>query len=152
MRRAPAGLWMQGQGLFVGIATVGLVIHLLGPYDAYPIYGSRARWTQQSAMSLMFVLSAAGCWGLLRGAPGDTTAPIPDGSWLVRAGGWLRRLAGIGLACWGGWLLVLGIRHWGQSADGFDRLLNLVFVGGGPLCLLIGSALALRRGRSLPPG
>lgn len=128
--------------MFVGIATVGLVIHVLGPYE------TSKKWSQNSAMSLMLVLCAAGCWGLLRGAPGDTTAPIPDGSRLVRAGVWLRRLGGIGLSCWGAWLLVIGIRHWGQSAHGLDRLLNLMFVVGGPLFLLIGLAIALRRGRS----
>lgn len=139
---------MEGLGLFVGIAAVGLVIHLFGPYEApdgRP--NSRSDWTQYSALSLMFILSAGGCWGLLRGAPGDTTAPIPDGSTVVRALGWLRRLAGIAIACWGAWLLVLGIQNWGQSADGFDRLLNLMFVVGGPLWLIIGIALALRRGR-----
>jgi hypothetical protein len=137
---------MEGLGLFVGIATVGLVIHLLGPYRTSG-YG-KSVWTQAGAMSFMLVLCAAGCWGLLRGEPGDTAAPIPDGSTLVRAGGWLRRLAGVGLSCWGAWLFVLGIRNWGQSADGFDRLLNLLFVVGGPLWFLIGLALALRRGRS----
>ncbi|MCO4093941.1 MAG: hypothetical protein HEQ37_07605 [Acidovorax sp.] len=98
-------------------------------------------------MGLMFALSAAGCWALLRGAPGDTTAPIPDGSRVVRAGGWVRRLAGILLAGWGAWLLVLGIRAWGASA-GIDRMMNLMFVVGGPLVILVGLALALRRGRS----
>lgn len=148
MRPASSGLWMEGLGLFVGIATVGLVIHIFGPFEPYRPSRGAARWTQYSAMSLIFILSAGGCWGLLRGAPGDTTAPIPDGSRLVHAGGWLRRLAGIGISCWGAWLLVLGIRDWGQSADGFDRLLNLMFVVGGPLWLLIGLKLALRRGRS----
>jgi hypothetical protein len=148
MSPTSSGLWMEGLGLFVGIATVGLVIHLFGPFDRYRSPHGAARWTQYSAMSLMFVLSAGGCWGLLRGTPRDTTAPIPDGSRLVRAGGLLRRLAGIGLSCWGAWLLVLGVRHWGQSADGFDRLLNLAFLVGGPLWLLIGLVLALRRGRS----
>ena len=148
MRQASSsGLWMRGLGLFVGIATMGLVIHLFGPYP-YSSSSNRSAWTQGSAMSLMFFLCAAGCWGLLRGAPGDMSAPIPDGSRLVRAGGRLRRLAGVGLICWGAWLFVLGIRNWGQSADGFDRLLNLMFVVGGPLWLLIGLALALRRGRS----
>lgn len=142
VRLSSSGLWMEGLGLFVGIATVGLVIHVLGPYE------TSKKWSQNSAMSLMLVLCAAGCWGLLRGAPGDTTAPIPDGSRLVRAGVWLRRLGGIGLSCWGAWLLVIGIRHWGQSAHGLDRLLNLMFVVGGPLFLLIGLAIALRRGRS----
>jgi hypothetical protein len=137
---------MEGLGLFVGIATVGLVIHLFGPYKLSRPSNSSG-WTQYSAMSLMFVLCAAGCWGLLRGAPGDTTAPIPDGSRLVRAGGWLRRLAGIAIACCGAWLTVLGIRHWGQSADGLDRLLTLMFVVAGPFWLLIGMALVLRRGR-----
>lgn len=146
-RPASSGLWMEGLGLFVGIAAVGLVIHLLGPYKA--VYRpSKSVWSQSTALSLMFILSAAGCWGLLRGAPGDSTAPIPDGSRLVRAGGWLRRMAGVGIACWGAWLLVLGIREWGQSADGIDRMLNLAFVVGGPMFLLIGLALALRRGRS----
>ena len=153
MRRDTPELWMEGLGLFVGIAVVGLVIHLFGPYKgsyAWPHSGpyGKSEWTQFRAMSLMLVLCAAGCWGLLRGEPGDTAAPIPDGSRLVRAGGWLRRLAGVGLSCWGAWLFVLGIRHWGQSADGFDRLLNLMFVVGGPLWLLIGLALALRRGRN----
>ena len=99
-------------------------------------------------MRLMLVLCAAGCWGLLRGAPGDKTAPLPDGSGLVRAGGWLRRLAGIALSGWGAWLFVLGVRHWGQSAEGVDRLLTLAFVIGGPLWFLFGLALALRRDRS----
>ncbi|MEC5397396.1 hypothetical protein [Uliginosibacterium sp. H1] len=137
---------MEGLGLFVGIAAVGLVIHLFGPYPELG-YG-KSVWTQSGAMRLMLALCAAGCWGLLRGAPGDKTAPIPDGSRLVRAGGWLRRVAGIGIGCWGAWLFILGVRHWGQSADGFDRLLNLMFVVGGPLFLLMGLALALRRGRS----
>ena len=138
---------MQGLGVFVCIATVGLVIHIFGPYEITRPSRSAARWTQQSAMFLMFALSAGGCWGLLRGAPGDTDAPIPDGSRVVRAGGWLRRLAGVGLGCWGAWLLVIGIRQWGQST-GVDRMLNLVFVVGGLLWLVIGLALALRRGRS----
>lgn len=145
MRRFSSGLWMEGLGVFVGIATMGLVIHLFGPYRTT---GYKSTWTQGSAVSLMFYLSAAGCWALLRGAPGDTTAPIPDGSRLVRAGGWLRRLGGIGLGCWGAWLFVLGIRHWREAADGIDRLMNLMFVVSGPLFLLIGLAIALRRGRS----
>jgi hypothetical protein len=153
-RRTPSsGLWMDGLGLLVGIATVGLVIHLLGPYKAAYQWNpdieppNSSQWTQGSAMSLMFALCSAGCWGLLRGARGDTSAPIPDGSKMVRALAWLRRLAGIAIGCWGAWLLVLGIRNWGQSADGFDRLLNLMFVVGGPLWLLVGIALALGRGR-----
>ena len=145
-RPAASGLWMEGLGLFVGIATVGLVIHILGPLNLYRSSGAR-KWTQEGAMGLMLFLSAGGCWGLLRGKPGDTTAPIPDGSRLVRAGGWLRRLIGVAISCCGAWLLVVGIRQWGQSADGFDRLLNLMFVVGGPLWFLIGLALALRRGR-----
>jgi len=145
-RTSSSALWMDGLGLFVGIATVGLLIHLFGPYNPHPISRSH-RWTQGSAMSLMFILCTAGCWGLLRGAPGDTEAPIPDGSRLVRAGGWLRRLAGVGIGCWGAWLLVLGLRHWQQS-DGIDRLMNLMFVVGGPLFLLLGLTFALRRGRS----
>jgi len=132
---------MDGLGVLAGIAIVGLVIHILGPYNA-----SR-RWSQQTAMGIMFVLCAAGCWGLLRGTRGDMNAPIPDGSAPVRALGWLRRFAGIAIGCWGAWLFVLGIRSWGQSADGFDRALNLMFVAGGPLWLIIGMALALRRGR-----
>lgn len=144
-RPASSGVWMQGLGLFVGIAAVGLVIHLFGPYKASS--GASRSWTQPGAMSLMLVLSAAGCWGLLRGAPGDTAAPIPDGAWLVRAGGWLRRLAGLGLSCWGAWMLVLGIRHWGSSAEGVDRLMNLMFLAGGPVFVLVGLALARRRGR-----
>lgn len=153
MRRDSPELWMEGLGLFVGVAAAGLVIHLFGPYKgsyAWPDPGpyGKSEWTQFRAMSLMLVLCAAACWGLLRGEPGDTTAPIADGSRLVRAGGWLRRLAGVGIGCWGAWLFVLGIRHWGESADGFDRLLNLMFVFGGPLWLLMGLALALRRGRS----
>ena len=139
---------MEGLGLFVGIAAMGLVIHIFGPYEESDGRLDRVtRWTQYSAMSLMFILSAAGCWGLLRGAPGDTTAPIPDGSRLVRAGGWLRRLTGIAIACCGAWLTVLGIPLWGQSANGFDRLWNLAFMLSGPFWLLIGVALALRRGR-----
>lgn len=143
---------MEGLGLFVGIAALGLVIHLFGPSKgsyAWPHSGpySRSDWTQSRAMSLMLVLCAAGCWGLLRGMPGDTNAPVPDGSRLVRAGGWLRRLAGVGLGCWGAWMFILGIRQWGQSADGLERLLNLVYLVGGPLWFLIGLALALRRGR-----
>lgn len=147
--RQPASsrLWMEGLGVFLLIASVGLVIHILGPFKAYRPSIGAAQWTQRSAMGLMFALSAAGCWALLRGAPGDTTAPIPDGSRVVRAGGWVRRLAGIGLACWGAWLLVLGIRDWGASA-GIDRMMNLVFVVGGPLVIVVGLALALRRGRS----
>ncbi len=148
MRRpASSGMWLEGLGVFAVIATVGLVIHLLGPFKPYRPSGSAAQWTQAGAMGLMFALSAGGCWRLLRGLPGDTTAPIPDGSRVVRAGGWVRRLAGIGLACWGAWLLVLGIRAWGASA-GIDRMMNLVFVVGGPLVIAIGLALALRRGRS----
>lgn len=145
MRPVSSDLWMEGLGLFVGIAAVGLVIHLFGPYKATS--GSSRSWTQPGAMSLLFVLSAAGCRGLLRGAPGDNAAPIPDGAWLVRAGDWLRRLAGLGLSCWGAWLLVLGIRHWGQSADRIDRLMNLMFLAGGPLFVIIGLAIARRRGR-----
>lgn len=153
MRQDSPGLWMEGLGLFVGIATVGLVIHLFGPYKgsyAWPHPGpyGKSEWTQFRAMSLMLVLCAAGCWGLLRGEPGDTAAPLPDGSRLVRAGGWLRRLAGAGLGCWGAWLFVLGMQRWGQAADGVDRLMTLMFVVGGPFWLLIGLALALRRGRS----
>lgn len=144
---ASSGLWMDGLGVFLVIATVGLVIHLLGPFKAYRPSIGAAQWTQGSAMGLMFALSAAGCWALLRGAPGDTTAPIPDGSRVVRAGGWVRRLAGILLAGWGAWLLVVGIRAWGASA-GIDRMMNLMFVVGGPLVILVGLALALRRGRS----
>lgn len=139
---------MEGLGLFVGIAAVGLLIHLLGPYREYQPSSGKSVWTQAGAMRLMLALCAAGCWGLLRGAPGDKTAPVPDGSRLVRAGGWLRRSAGIALSCWGVWLFVLGIRDWGQSAEGFDRLLNLAFVVGGPLWFLMGLALALRSGRS----
>lgn len=142
-----SGLWMEALGLFLLIATVGLVIHLLGPFKAYRPSIGAAQWTQGSAMSLMFALSAAGYWALLRGAPGDTTAPIPDGSRVVGAGGWVRRLAGVGLACWGAWLLVVGIRAWGASTS-IDRMINLVFVAGGPLVILVGLALALRRGRS----
>lgn len=153
MRRDSPNLWMEGLGLFVAIAALGLIIHLFGPYKgsyAWPDPGpySKSEWTQFRAMTLMLVLCAAACWGLLRGEPGDTTAPIPDGSKLVRAGGWLRRLAGVGISCWGAWLFVLGIQHWGQSAGGFDRLLNLMFVFGGPVWLIIGLALALGRGRS----
>ena len=39
------------------------------------------------------------------------------------------------------------MRDWGASA-GIDRMMNLVFVVGGPLVIAIGLALALRRGRS----
>lgn len=153
MRRDSPKLWMEGLGLFVGIAALGLAIHLFGPYKgsyAWPHSGfvGRSDWTQSRAMSLMIALCAVGCWGLLRGEPGDTSAPLPDGSRLVRAGGWFRRLAGVGISCWGAWLFVLGIRHWGQAADGVDRLMNLVFVVGGPLWFLIGLALARGRGRN----
>ena len=154
LRQTPSsGLWMEGLGLFVGIAAVGLVIHLFSPYREVSGWNpdikppSSRQWNQYSALSLMFILCAAGCWGLLRGAPGDTSAPIPDGSTMVRALGWLRRLAGIAIACWGAWLFVMGILNWGQSADGFNRLLNIMFVVGGPFWLFIGLKLARRRGR-----
>lgn len=56
-------------------------------------------------------------------------------------------IRGILLAGWGAWLLVVGIRAWEASA-GIDRMMNLVFVVGGPLVIVVGLALALRRGRS----
>lgn len=110
------GLWMDGLGLFVGIAASGLVIHVFGPYKgsyAWPDPGphGKSEWTQARAMLLMLALCAAGCRGLLRGKPGDEAAPLPDDSRLVRAGGWLRRLAGVGIACWGAWLFVAGVRN-----------------------------------------
>ncbi|MDQ8023117.1 MAG: hypothetical protein REI94_14870 [Moraxellaceae bacterium] len=143
---ASSGVWMEGLGLFVGIAAVGLVIHVFGPYREHG--RSWRDWDQGDALAMMFALCAAGCWGLLRGEPGDKTAPIPDDSMLVRVGGWLRRLAGIAISCWGAWLFILGIRHWGESSDGFDRLMNLAFVIGGPLWFFIGLALARRSRRS----
>jgi hypothetical protein len=143
-RTRSEALWMEGLGLFVLIASVGLLIHCFGP--THPDRQHRA-WTAERGFALMVVLSAAGCWALLRGAPGDTTAPIPDGSRLVHALGWLRRSVGIALGCSGAWLLFLGVRHWGQPSDGFDRLLNLMFVVTGPALMLIGSVIALRRGR-----
>lgn len=137
-----------GLSVFVLIATVGLVIHLFGPYPDIPSPSvKRTDFTRGRAMSTIFVFCAGGCWGLLRGAPGDRSAPIPDGSGMARAFGWLRRLTGIAIACWGAWLFVLGIQRWGQSTDGYDLLLNMVFVVGGPLWCLVGMAIALRRGR-----
>ncbi len=138
-----ANLWVFG-----GIAAIGLLIHLFGPYEVTRLSRHRVLWSQSIAMTIMFVLCAAGCWGLLRGNPGDTTAPLPDGSPVVRIGSWLRRSAGVALAGWGLWMLVLGARQWGQAPGGVDRMINLIFVVGGALMLLLGLAIALRGSRS----
>ena len=75
---ASSGLWMEGLGVFFVIATVGLVIQLLGPFNAYRPSIGASQWTQGSAMGLMFALSAAGCWALLRGAPGASAESLED--------------------------------------------------------------------------
>jgi hypothetical protein len=151
-RSAPPGGWREGLALFAAIAALGLLIHLIGPSGTglgwNPSFAPRRTgWNQTSAMVMMAVLCAAGSWGLLRGAPGDAAAPLPGGSRVVKAGGWLRRAAGFALAGGGAWLLVTGLRQWGHAGDGVDRLLNLAFVVGGPLWLVIGLVLALRGGR-----
>jgi len=161
VRRGPArstSEWRTALAVFALLASLGLVIHVLGPYSSFgwnPSIAPRKQgWNQSSAMFFLLALCVGGCWGLLRGAPGDTTAPIPDGSRLVSGGSIIRRLAGGGLACWGAWLFVAGIRNWGHQSDGVDRLLTLMFVVSGPLWFLIGLALALRGKRdvgSAPP-
>lgn len=148
IRRATPAAEVANLWVFGGIAAIGLLIHLFGPYEVTLISRRRVLWSQSIAMTIMFVLCAAGCWGLLRGHPGDTTAPIPDGSQVVRIGSWLRRSAGVVLAGWGLWMLVLGVRQWGQAPGGVDRMMNLVFVVGGALMLLLGLATALRGGRN----
>ncbi|HEY8881504.1 MAG TPA: hypothetical protein VIN03_28310 [Roseateles sp.] len=155
LRRNPArsaSEWRTALAVFAILASLGLVIHVLGPYSSFgwnPSIAPRKRgWNQSSAMFLLLALCVGGCWGLLRGASGDAAAPIPDGSRLVRAGSIIRRLVGGGLACWGAWLFVAGIRNLGHQSDGADRLLNLMFVVGGPLWFLIGMALALRGSRN----
>jgi hypothetical protein len=145
MYQAPSRL---GLGVFVVLATLGLVIHLFGPYPDIPAQLTRRTdFTRGRAMSTIFVFFAGGCWGLLRRGPGDKSAPIPDGSGIARALGWLRQFTGIAIACWAAWLFILGIQRWGQSTDGYDVLVTWVFVVGGPLWFLVGVAIALRRGR-----
>lgn len=134
--------------VFAAIAAIGLLIHLFGPYEVIRLSRHRVLWSQSTAMAIMFVLCAGGCWGLLRGSPGDTSAPIPDGSRIVRIASWLRRSAGVALACWGLWLLTVGVRQWSGSSAGLDRMINLFFSAGGALMLLLGLVIALRRGRS----
>jgi hypothetical protein len=137
-----------GLGVFAVLATVGLVIHLFGPYPDIPAHlVRRSDFTRGRAMSTIFVFFAGGCLGLLRGGPGDKSAPIPDGSGMARALGRLRRFSGVAVACWAAWLFVLGIQRWGQSTDGYDVLVTWVFVFGAPLWFLVGVAIALRRGR-----
>lgn len=148
IRRATPKAVVAALWVFWGIAAIGLLIHLFGPYEVTRLSRHRVLWSQSTAMTIMFVLCAAGCWGLLRGHPGDTTAPIPDGSQVVRIGSWLRRSAGVALAGWGLWMLVLGARQWGQAPGGVDRMVNLTFVVGGALMLLLGLAIALRGSRS----
>ncbi|WP_423596086.1 hypothetical protein [Roseateles sp. MS654] len=148
IRQATPKAEVDNLWVFGGIAAIGLLIHLFGPYEVTRLSRHRVLWSQSIAMTIMFVLCAAGCWGLLRGNPGDTTAPIPDGSPVVRIGSWLRRSAGVALAGWGLWMLVLGARQWGQAPGGVDRMINLVFVVGGALMLLLGLAIALRGSRS----
>ena len=70
MRRDSPALWMEGLGLFVAIAALGLVIHLFGPYKgsyAWPHSGpvSKSDWTQSRAMTLMLVLCPCVFFALL---------------------------------------------------------------------------------------
>jgi hypothetical protein len=140
-RRMHQAHGIEGLSWFVGTVSIGLMVHLLNASI------SSSRWPAGRGIFLLVAVCAGGFWLQLRGLPGDLTAPIPDGSRLVRAGAWLRRSVGIVLGCLGTWLLVFGIRHWGLSDDGLNRLLNLMFVVSGPALVLIGLALTLPRNR-----
>lgn len=126
---------VEGLGWFAVSAAAGLVMHVL---NAISTSGSA---NQQRGMWLVFFILAASCSAQLRGAPGDTDAPIPDDSTIARAGSLLRRVTGMAIGLVGVGMFFLGVASRARSGDGFALVIMWFLMASGVVLVLIGLAL-----------
>jgi hypothetical protein len=139
-RRSAPPRRVEGLGWFGATALAGLAMHLINLGSTSQSYTQRGMW-------LLFFIFAVSSARQLRGAPGDTTAPIPDGSNVARGATWLRRAIGFSIVAGGLVMIVLGMRGFNQFEDRFSMAMIGFFIVSGVILSLIGLAIAFMRNR-----
>lgn len=131
-----SGLVTEDLVVFFGVASVGLLMHFFPVYSSGPNLGAD--------MFMLSIIFGGGCWRLLRSYDGGKGAIIPDGSRMLRAISWLKRSAGIVIACAGAALSIYGVYTF-KKESGLDTLISLICAVGGLGWFLVGVVIALRR-------
>ncbi len=138
--RPAASRAVEGLFWFSATAGGGLVIHILS------LLAGSTQQSVQRGMWILFFLFAIGGYLQMRGAPGDASAPAPDHSPIARGASRLRKAAGWFLSAVGA-LIVLRAIWFFSGSNGRADFLEVLFIAGGAMLLLVGAALVLVRGR-----
>lgn len=130
---------MEGLRGFGATAAGGLLLHVLN------VVAPSSQRTTQRGMWLIFFLFAIGSYMQLRGAPGDRSAPVPDGSPLADAMSRSRKVLGWVLAAVGAAILFRGLLFFAGSGLRRVDFLDMAFLAGGAMLVLAGLALVFPR-------
>jgi len=126
---------IEGLPWFAASAGGGLLIHVLS------LFTHSTQRSVQQGIWLIFFLLAIGGYLQMRGASGDMSGPAPDHSPIAKAASGLRKATGWILGAVGALILLRGASFFsGSHARGAD-FIEVMFLAGGALLLLVGVAL-----------